>query len=156
MMLYLDSSALVKRYIAEPGTSEVALAIAEARVVGTSIISRAETAAALAKAIRAGTLTREAAASALQVFRSEWSTLVRIQATEMLIARADALAWELGLRGYDAVHLASALLWKDGMGQEVTVVTFDQQLWAGAERRGLTPLPDDLPGMLAAWRRGTA
>lgn len=153
-MLYLDASALVKRYIAEPGTFEVAQAITEACVVGTSIISRAETAAALAKAVRVGTLTREAAASALQVFRSDWPNLVRVQATEMLIAQADTLAWELGLRGYDAVHLASALLCKDSMGQEVTVATFDQQLWAAAERSGLIPFPDDLPGMLAAWRTG--
>jgi len=156
MMLYLDASALVKRYIAEPGTSEVAQAIAGARVVGTSIISRAETAAALARAVRVGMLTREAAASALHVFRGEWPGLVRVQATEMLIAQADALAWELGLRGYDAVHLASALLYKDSMGQEVTVATFDQQLWAAAERSGLIPFPDDLRGMLAAWRTGVS
>jgi hypothetical protein len=33
-----------------------------------------------------------------------------VQATEVLVARADELAWELGLRGYEAVHLASALV----------------------------------------------
>lgn len=71
MILYLDASALVKRYISEPGSPEVAEAIAAAEVVRTSLISRAETAAALAKAVRVGTLTREEAASALQVFRSE-------------------------------------------------------------------------------------
>jgi len=145
VILYLDASALVKRYIAEPGTSEVAEAIAAADVIGTSIISRAETAAALAKAVHTGTLTRQEAASALQVFRSEWPDLVRIQATEMLIARADALAWELGLRGYDAVHLASALLWKDGMGEQVTMATFDHKLWEAARQCGLKPFPADLP-----------
>ena len=153
MILYLDASALVKRYIAEPGTSEVAEAIAAAEVVGTSLISRAETSAALAKAVRVGTLTREEAASALQVFRSEWPNLVRVQATEVLVARADELAWELGLRGYDAVHLASALLWREGMGERMTVATFDRQLWEAAERRGLIPFPDDLPAMLATRRR---
>ena len=151
MILYLDASALVKRYIAEPGTREVADVIAGAGIVATSIVSRAETAAALSKAIRVGMLTREAAASALRVFRSEWPNLVRVQATEMLVARADALAWELALRGYDAVHLASALLWKDGMDQQVTIATFDQQLWQAASQCGLVPFPKDLPGMLAAW-----
>lgn len=146
MILYLDASALVKRYIAEPGTAEVAEAIAGAEVVGTSLISRAETAAALGKAVRVGALTREEAASALQVFRSEWSTLVRVQATEILVARADELAWELGLRGYDAVHLASALLWQEGMGERVTVATFDRQLWEAANQRGMICLPDDLLG----------
>lgn len=153
MILYLDASALVKRYLAEVGTQEVAQSIAEAEVVGTSLISRAETAAALAKAVRMGALTRQAAASVLQVFRSEWPDLVRVQATEMLIARADVLAWELDLRGYDAVHLASALLWQDSLGREVTLATFDRRLWQSAEQRGLSVFPEDLPGVLEAWRR---
>ena len=153
MILYLDASALVKRYIAEPGASEVTGAIAAAEVVGTSLISRAEVSAALAKAVRVGTLTRQEAASALQVFRSEWPNLVRVQATEVLVTRADELAWELGLRGYDAMHLASALLWQEGMGERVTVATFDRQLWKAAEQRGMIPFPDDLPAMLDAWRQ---
>lgn len=72
MILYLDTSALVKRYIAELGTPEVAAVISDADVVGTSIISRAETAAVLAKAVRTRMLSPDEAASALQVFRSEW------------------------------------------------------------------------------------
>jgi predicted nucleic acid-binding protein len=153
MILYLDASALVKRYVAEPGTPEIERSLIDAKVVGTSLISRAETAAALAKAIRVGTLTHEAARSALQVFRSEWLNLVRIQATETLIARADALAWEFGLRGYDAVHLASALLWQDGLGKQVTMATFDQQLWHATSKCGLVPFPDDLPTMLTTWQK---
>jgi predicted nucleic acid-binding protein len=154
MILYLDASALVKRYVAEAGAEEVAQAVAEADVIGTSLISRAETAAALAKAVRTGALTRQAAASTLQVFRSEWPDLVRVQATEMLVARADILAWELGLRGYDAVHLASALLWQDSLGRGVTMATFDRRLWKAAEQRGLDPFPEDLPALLEAWREG--
>ncbi|MGD8969015.1 MAG: hypothetical protein PVI07_16025, partial [Anaerolineae bacterium] len=95
----VQCTALVKRYIAEPGSREVAWAIAAAEVVGTSLVSRADTAAALAKAVRVGTLTGREGASALQVFRSEWPNLVRVRATEVLVARADELAWELGPRG---------------------------------------------------------
>jgi predicted nucleic acid-binding protein len=152
MILYLDASALVKRYVAEPGSAEVADTIAEAGVVGTSLISRAEMSGALGKAVRVGALTREAAASALQVFRSEWPNLVRVQATEMLVARADGLAWELGLRGYDAVHLASALSWQDGMGEQVVMATCDRRLWEAASERGLRPFPENLPTLLEEWR----
>ena len=52
MILYLDASALVKRYVAEPGSVEVNEAISRAEVTGTALISRAEVAAALAKAVR--------------------------------------------------------------------------------------------------------
>ena len=127
MILYLDASALVKHYIEEPGTPFVMEAIAEAEIVGTSIISRAEVSAALAKAVRTKTLTEKQAESALQVFRNEWPNLVRIQATEYLLARADALAFQIGLRGYDAVHLTSVLLWNEGMDEDVTMATFDLQ-----------------------------
>ena len=148
MILYLDTSALVKRYIAEPGTAEVAQAMACAAVMGTSIITRAEIAAALAKAVRVKALESEAAASALQVFRSEWPRLVRVQATELVVARADDLAWEMGLRGYDAVHLASAVLWQEGMDEAVTFAAFDRRLWEAAGQRGLLRFPTDLPMLL--------
>ena len=150
MILYLDTSALVKRYISELGTAEVAQAIAGAQVIGTSIVARAEMAAALAKAVRVNALDQKVATSALQVFRSEWPRLVRVQATELLVGRADSLAWDLGLRGTDAVHLASAVLWQEGMDEVITFATFDGQLWEAASQLGLTPFPDDLPTLLAA------
>ncbi|MCS6962424.1 MAG: type II toxin-antitoxin system VapC family toxin, partial [Thermoflexus sp.] len=124
MILYLDASALVKRYIAEPGSDEVAGAIAQADMIGTAIVSRAEVAGALAKAVRADILTLEEARAALQTFRAEWPDLIRLLVTETVVARADGLAGEYGLRGYDAVHLAAALLWQDAMGERVTLATF--------------------------------
>jgi predicted nucleic acid-binding protein len=51
MILYLDASSLVKRYVAEPGSTEVGDAISSADVVGTARISRPEVAAALANGL---------------------------------------------------------------------------------------------------------
>ena len=144
MILYLDASALVKRYVAEPGSIAVADAITQADVVGTSLISRAETVAALAKAVRVGILTKEDAYGAVLLFRSEWPIFVRVQATETLLVRADTLAWELGLRGYDAVQLASALIWQESMEQQIVLATFDRQLGEAAHQRGLTTFPEEL------------
>ena len=145
MIVYLDASALVKRYLVEPGSEEVAQLIAAAAAVGTALLSRAETSAALAKAVRMGTLTRAGGAAALQVFRREWPVFIRVQATEPVMARADTLAWEQNLRGYDAVHLASALLWQEGLGEIITLATFDRQLWDAARTQGLAVFPDDWP-----------
>lgn len=142
MIVYLDASALVKRYVAEAGSAEVALLIAQAGAVGTAILSRAEVAAALAKAVRMKVLPRAGALAALQVFSAEWEDLVRLQMTEVLVARAAALAWEHGLRGYDAAHLASAMFWQDMLGEQVTVATYDRQLWAAARAAGLAAWPD--------------
>lgn len=154
MILYLDASALVKRYVAEPGSAEVGEAIAQADIVGTALVSRPEVAAALAKAVRVEALRQEEAAACLQIFREEWLSLMRVQVTEMVATRADTLAWEHGLRGYDAVHLAAASLWQDALGEQVTFSTFDRRLWEAAGRVGLSRHPLDLPALLEAWRAG--
>ena len=145
MIAYLDASALVKRYVAEAGSPETNALIAGASVVGTAAISRAEVSSALAKASRMGLLSREEAASALQVFNAEWESLIRLQLTEALISRAATLAWEHGLRGYDAVHLAAALFWEDMLGDQVTLASYDRQLWEAAKVTGLIAWPESLP-----------
>ena len=145
MIVYLDASALVKRYVAEPGSTEVEALIGAARATGTGVVSRAEVAAALAKAARVGLVTREAAAEALEAFNADWEHLIRLQLSEPLAARAAALAWEHGLRGYDAVHLATALVWRETLGEAVTVATYDRELWRGAQASGLSPWPAVTP-----------
>lgn len=145
MIVYLDASALVKRYVAEAGSAEVGALIAEASALGTTVLSRAEVAAAFARAVRVKLVTRDAAASALKIFTADWEHLIRLQLTEALAARAGALAWEHGLRGYDAVHLATALFWHETLGEPVTVATYDRELWRGSHASGLAAWPSALP-----------
>ena len=145
MIVYLDASALVKRYVAEAGSAEVESLIAEARAIGTAVVSRAEVAAALAGAARVGLITREAAMKALEAFNADWEHLIRLQLGEPLAARAATLAWEHGLRGYDAVHLAAALVWRETLGESVTVASYDRELWRGAQASGLSSWPAAMP-----------
>ena len=144
MILYLDASALVKRYVAETGSAGVNALISAASVVGTASISRAEVSSAFAKTVRMRLLSRKEAASALQVFKEEWESLIRLQLTEVLISSAAALAWDHGLRGYDAVHLAAALFWQDVLGDPVTLAGYDRQLWTAAKTTGLVAWPKAL------------
>ena len=144
MIDYLDASALVKRYVAEAGSDEVASLVDAAAAVGTSIISRAEVAAALAEASRMQVVPRHEAEAAMGAFDAYWTALARLQLTEMLVARAAAVAWEHGLRGHDAVHLATARFWQDVLGERVTVATFDPQLWGAAHAVGLGAWPGGL------------
>ncbi|MBN1641377.1 MAG: type II toxin-antitoxin system VapC family toxin [Anaerolineae bacterium] len=148
MIVYLDASALVKRYVAETGSAHVDRLISEADAVGTAVISRAEVAAALGKAARIGALSREEAQTALQVFRTQWPDLVRLQLTELVMAQADTLAWDYGLRGYDAVHLAVARFWQSSLGEVVTLAAFDRQLWQSGPAVGLAVWPEDLEPFL--------
>ena len=47
MVLYLDTSALLKRYVAEPESEAVNAKLEEASAIATAVIARTEVAAAL-------------------------------------------------------------------------------------------------------------
>jgi len=142
MNLYLDTSALVKRYIAEEGSQEVRGWIREAAIVGTVLITRAETTAAFSRLFRVCAINSDEYDSALQQFRKEWAEYQRIPITESLVSKADYLACEYGLRGYDSVHLAAALFWQDMLGLPVTLAVFDKQLAEAAQASTLAVFPN--------------
>jgi predicted nucleic acid-binding protein len=146
VIAYLDASALVKRYVVERGSRETVELTTRAEVVATSLVSRAEVAAALAKAARSGLLGASSARRALHVFGREWPDMAKIPVTESLVARAETLAWHYALRGYDAVQLASALMWQESVGTAITLATFDRQLWEAARQAGVDTWPQHLVG----------
>jgi len=146
MILYLDASALVKRYIVEAGSEQVSSWISGADAVVTVILSRTEVPAAITKALRMGWITGAEAEMALQPFRSEWENLQRLPVNELTVARGDTLACQLGLRGSNAIHLAAALLWQEALGEAVTMATYDAHLWEAAKQVGMAVLPDSLSG----------
>ena len=144
MIVYLDASALVKKYIEEIGSQHVDQLLDYANVIGTSLISRAEVSAAMARTVRTGAVSQQEASAALDIFRTEWADLARLEITETTVARADELAWQHGLRGYDAVHLATALVWQETILESITLATFDRQLWQSGQAAGLGAWPADL------------
>jgi uncharacterized protein len=139
--VYLDTSVLVQQYLEELDSVRVKAFLLSVETPAVSLVVRAETSAAFAKASRLNWVTRDAAAAALGLFRADWPSLTRLAVTEAVMAEADRMAWAHGLRGYDAVHLASAALWQDAMGSPVTVATFDRQLWDAAAAIGMDVWP---------------
>jgi predicted nucleic acid-binding protein len=144
VIVYLDASALVKRYLEERGTRETIEFTAAAEMSATSVVSRAEVAAGFARAVRTGLVPHEVARKAQRAFAGDWPDLVRVPVTEALVDRAEALAWDFALRGYDAVQLASALTWNESVGTDIVVVTFDVQLSKAARQAGMKAWPEDL------------
>ena len=144
MFLYLDSSALVKRYIDEPHSEEVADLMDEAFAIGTSAISRVEVGAALARAARGNRLDAEGARGAQEEFAEDWPDFGKVPVTETLLTRAESLAWKHGLRAYDAVQLAAALVCEETITEieESVFACFDDELTAAANDEGLRTWPE--------------
>ena len=144
MNLYLDSGALAKRYVEEPGSEDFLDWMDLADTIGTGSVTRAEVAAAITRATCMNHLTVQVSVKALSKFRQEWVDFHRIPINEELIARADFLACQHDLRGYDAVHLAAALIWQEALMLPVTLATYDQELADAGKKSGLRVLPEIL------------
>src|SRR5207253_756217 len=107
-ILVTQRGRVVARLIPEATPVRASLAALEfaarADVVATSLISRAEVAAALTKAVRAKLLEEDEARQAQRAFAAQWPDIARVPVTEALVSRAETLVWEYGLRGYDAIQ----------------------------------------------------
>ena len=117
-MLYLDSSALIKRYQNEPGTDALNARLqAEAkglRAVFTSVLTYAEIHAALARRAREQLLTPEEAATVADEFEVDWVlSLGPIELETNVLGFVRDIVRGFPLRGADAIHLASALWLRD-------------------------------------------
>jgi uncharacterized protein len=141
VILYLDASALVKRYIQEKASQDVNDWIETADMVVTGLVTRVEVAAAIARAGRMKLITSDETLAALRQFRSEWESFHRLPITENTVVRGDGLAVEHNLRGYDATHLACALIWQETLGMPVTLASFDNQLNEAARGVQMACLP---------------
>jgi predicted nucleic acid-binding protein len=149
---YVDSSALVKRYVTELG-SEWVVALtdpSDGHTVIVAEITRVEVAAALAARHRAtGGLTRQERDDAVDLLHHHYDTEYQsIPTTPVLLDRAVRLTQNHRLRGYDAVQLATALLAHERLvAAELTGLIFtaaDHDLVAAAQAEGLaTENPND-------------
>lgn len=109
---YLDTSALVKRYVTEQGSDWVETVVTAGRHdLYTGRLTAVEMVAALTRKARTGGTTPADAAHGIQTFRHEWRRdYLILEVTPDVTERAMDLAEAHGLRGYDAVHLGAALV----------------------------------------------
>lgn len=109
---FFDSSALAKRYVTETGTTWVQALTdpAAGHNIYMARITLVELVSAITRRRRNGDLTPAAATAALADIRADFAADYQvIEITAALISRAETLAEQHELRGYDAVQLAAAL-----------------------------------------------
>lgn len=133
---YFDTSAIVKRYVAGPGSPRARAILRRYRVV-SSVLMPIEALSAFARRHAVGDLTdRDFAAivSRLDGDRPMWELL---EVTPLVLARAEELVRTGGLRTLDAVHVGSALLFESEGGIRLPFITADDRQRAGAARARL-------------------
>jgi uncharacterized protein len=140
-LYYLETSALVKLYVREPG-SERLLRLA-ARVnnhrFAVLALSRVEMHSAIRRRQREGDIDAAIADRLLSQFEQHLeSRFIKQLLNDQVIDLATSLVQRNALRAYDAVQLAGCLVLKENSASdEPSFVCSDQRLLQAAEMEGL-------------------
>ena len=140
---YLDSSALVKRYAVETGTAWVrSLCAQPGNIIAVALIGMVEVTAAVAGKLRSGRLDQATADVILDSLKADAiDQYSLLDVDQYAVNEAMELALRRRLRGYDAVHLASALRLNRSLvaiqSPPLTLVAADNDLLDAAQAEGL-------------------
>ncbi len=135
-MRYFDASALVKRYVREEASVKVRRLL-RSDTPATSRLSEVEITSALERRAREGAFSPAERDRALAALVSDVPSLVVVELTAEVTAKARALLQRHALRAGDAVQLASCLYLQAQLGEPVTIVAFDERLLTAARQEGL-------------------
>ncbi len=139
MILFLDTSALVKLYVEEAHSDAVREWVDGAEVVASCRVAYPEAVSALNRRMRAGDIAKKAYDAASRALRRDWDRIAVVDFREI---EAGRLAAKHGLRGFDAIHLSSALtIATHPAGPDVVFSSFDAALNRAASRERLHVLP---------------
>jgi predicted nucleic acid-binding protein len=137
VILFCDTSALVKLYVAEEGSVEVQAQASAARVVAVSRIAWAEMMAALARRARDQPADGPLIDQARARLRADWPALAVLEVTQTVVELAGEYADAFALRGYDSVQLASARTLQQAAKDGFCFACFDSRLQKAAVVLGM-------------------
>ncbi|MEW6324882.1 MAG: type II toxin-antitoxin system VapC family toxin [Nitrospirota bacterium] len=146
-MTYLDTSALIKRFVAEKGSGVVRSLVGRKEPVATAKIAYVEVFAGLARKRREGHLSANRHALICRQFERDWQAYIRVDLMDQVLMLARDLIRRHPLRGFDAVHLASAMMLKNETREPVVFAAADEQLLraAKAEKLGVLDVEKTQP-----------
>jgi uncharacterized protein len=142
VIVYLDTSALVKLYVQEVGSRQVRLAVARADLVATSLVAYVEARSAFARKHRLANIDDASLKRHKHEFEQGWNRLDRLPVDATTIRRAGDLAEQYRLKAYDALHLATVDLMEVTLRSSVRFACFDDALNRAAARLGFTLIAD--------------
>ena len=137
-IVYVDSSALVKRYRNEVGSGRVSELLQRAEQLLIARLTMVEVSSALVRRARATGMEVNNLRTTLAAFDEDLArSFDLIELDELVMERAVGVARQYGLRGADAIQLACVLLARNQMPSEIILLSSDTELNAAALLEGL-------------------
>ena len=141
MLLFCDTSALIKLLIDEPDSAQIHQATERAGLIAGCRITWAEAIAAMARRQRDDPTSADDIEQARQRLMMLWSSFTIVEVSQQLVEAAGRFADGFALRGYDSVQLAAAHELHISSEQPVTFACFDRRLNQAAQLLQLEVLP---------------
>ena len=141
MILFCDTSALLKLFIDEQGSESMINARSSSQGIAVCRITWAESMAALAQRTRFKGTNQSGLAQARSMFEQAWPGFVIADITQPLVEKAGVFAEVFALRGYDSVQLAAAHQLHEQFALPLTFACFDRRLNQAAKLLQLEVLP---------------
>ena len=137
MIVYLDTSSLVKLYVEEIDSEKINNIANKAAVISTSKIAYAEARSAFARKQKEGGFSTSVLRKVVESFNKDWESYFLIEITDGLIRFAGDIAEKYLLRGFDSIHLASAVNLKNKINSDIYFSSHDTRLNQAAEKEGI-------------------
>lgn len=137
MIIYLDTSSLVKLYVEEEDSSKVAHLVRSSKITATSLVAYAEARSAFARRFREKAFTKREYTQLISLFNEDWDNYMIFKITRKLVRLAGDLAEKHGLRGFDAIHLSSALTLRQELSYPIVFSCSDQRLQIASQLENL-------------------
>lgn len=140
MILFCDTSALLKLYIVEAGSEALKTRVVEAEAVAVCRVAWAEAHAALSRRAREVPGDAPVIEQAKAALAQDWPRFVVMEVDQALVERAGNYADTFALRGYDSIQLAAAFEAGRIAQSTICFACFDARLNKAADVLGMACL----------------
>jgi uncharacterized protein len=131
----------VKRYFLEQQSNELLSRWVQAGLIVTSSVAYAETVASFFRKKRESALEEEVIQQVVDAFNLDWTSFFRVEVSDELSEIVLRVVESYPLRGFDALHLASAVLTRRSLTEDFVFACFDQRLAQAAREERFVTFP---------------
>lgn len=140
MIAYAETSAVLAWVLGETSGDDVRKALASAERVVSSTLTQVECARGISRAVGMGRIGRGEELAALRLMDTAAATWAVLEMSERVLTRARGTFPVEPVRTLDALHLATAMVFREAMA-DLAVVSLDDRIRANAVALGFAVIP---------------
>jgi len=137
VFIYLDSSVLVKKYFDEFASDIVLKIWKECKYLAISQVGYSEILGTINKKQKIDKFSDKVKESISKQFKHDWDELVKINVDHSINLELERIHSRYLLRGFDAIHLVSAIILFKELDEETFFLSADDNLTNPAKKDGL-------------------